>query len=137
MPTRERRQQGYSLIEVLVAFVILAMSVTVLLRIFASGLRNVDAAAEYARAVAIADAEIAAPGLVSDLQPGLAEGYADDWFHWRRSISRLDPESLAGGNAAEFPVYHIAVTVEWPARNGTRQVEFETLRLERTGRIAP
>ena len=43
----DHKQRGYSLIEVLVAFTILAMALTVLLKIFSAGLRNVDAASEY------------------------------------------------------------------------------------------
>ena len=41
----DRRFQGYTLIEVLVAMTILAMSLSVLFRIFSTGLLNVDASA--------------------------------------------------------------------------------------------
>ena len=64
------KQGGYSLIEVLVAFVILAMALTVLLRIFSGGLRNVDAATDYAQAVVIANAQMNSPGSIEPLQPG-------------------------------------------------------------------
>jgi len=50
--------QGYSLIEVLVAFTILALTLTVLFRIFSGGLRNVDAAADYAMAVLVAEGKL-------------------------------------------------------------------------------
>jgi len=137
MRTPEYRQQGYSLIEVLVAFVILAMALTVLLRIFSVGLRNVDAAAEYVQAVAIADAEIAAPGVVTGLQPGLSEGVVDDRFHWMRSVTAAGPDLLLAGDKPALPIYRIAVTVEWPARQGLRRLEFETLRLDRSAGNAP
>ena len=59
----ERRSGGYTLIEVLVAFMIMAMALTVLLRIFSGGVRNIDVSSDYARAVLIAESQLAATGI--------------------------------------------------------------------------
>ena len=130
MSSRSKQQRGYSLVEVLVAFVILAMALTVLLRIFSSGLRNVDAAADYARAVVIANTQMAAPGSIESLESGESEGEIERRFHWVRNISQLDPETLLAGDQARLPAYRISVEVEWNARGGTRRVAFDTIRLD-------
>ena len=48
------RQSGFSLIEVLVAFVILALVATALFNLFSSSLNNASAAEEWSRAVQVA-----------------------------------------------------------------------------------
>lgn len=124
MIRRGRQQAGYSLIEVLVAFAILAMALTVLLRVFSGGLRNVDAAAQYAEAVAIADAVIAAPGVVEPLFPGQVEGESDSGYAWTRTIEALE-------RRGDEPVvaYRIEVDVEWQTGTKQRRVGFTTVRL--------
>jgi len=57
------RQSGYTLIEVLVAFMILALALTVLLRIFSGGLRNVSVSSDYAIATLIAESRLAGAGI--------------------------------------------------------------------------
>ena len=58
MRARQRHQQGFSLIEILVAFMILAMSLTVIFRIFSSGTRNVALSEDYAQAVLVTEAGV-------------------------------------------------------------------------------
>jgi len=60
---RAKHQQGFSLIEILVAFVILAMSLTVIFRIFSGGLRNVALSEDYAQAVLVAESQLSAIGV--------------------------------------------------------------------------
>jgi general secretion pathway protein I len=133
MPLK-RRQRGYSLIEVLVAFAILAMALTVLLRIFSGGLRNVDAASEYAQAVLVAEAELAVPGILEALQPGLTDGVAEGGFEWRRQVQPYDPNS--DGAIGPILPYYIAVEVSWPSQRGKRYVQLETIRLGEAGTFA-
>ena len=71
------RSRGYTLVEVLVAFVILAMTLTVLLRIFSGGVRNIAVSADYARAVLIAESQLAAAGIDEPFHAGETGGIED------------------------------------------------------------
>ncbi len=124
-----RKMQGYSLIEVLVAFTILALAMTVLFRIFSAGLRNVDASADYALAVLVAEGKLAEPGISAPLQADIAAGVEADKFNWSRSITQYEPANVAFENRLGLRAYRIAVHVEWPGKRGLRQVDLETIRL--------
>ena len=132
----DHRQSGYSLIEVLVAFSILAMALTVLLKIFSAGLRNVDAASEYARAVSIAEAELAVPGIFEPLQPGITQGEEDGGYYWVRDVSEFRPVNRP--DYVDTPVlpYLISVEVTWSAGRGERTVRLDTIRIGAAGTVA-
>ena len=132
----DHKQRGYSLIEVLVAFTILAMALTVLLKIFSAGLRNVDAAGEYARAVSIAEAELAVPGILEPMQPGITQGEEDGEYRWVRDVSEFHPLNRPDYADAPIPPYLIAVEVTWPAGRGERAVRLETIRIGAAGTVA-
>jgi len=132
----DHRQSGYSLIEVLVAFSILAMALAVLLKIFSAGLRNVDAASEYAQAVSIADAELAVPGVLEPLQPGITQGEEDGGYYWVRDVSEFRPVNRP--DYVDTPVlpYLISVEVTWSAGRGERTVRLDTIRIGAAGTVA-
>lgn len=127
--TRYKQMQGYSLIEVLVAFTILALALTVLFRIFSGGLRNVDASADYALAVLVAEGKLAEPGVSTPLQIDTANGVEADKFTWSRSITQYDPANAEFSNPFAVRAYRIVVNVEWPGGRSTRRVALETIRL--------
>jgi general secretion pathway protein I len=52
-----RRNAGFSLLEVLAAFVILALVATALFRLFSSSLQNASAAEEWSRALLMAESQ--------------------------------------------------------------------------------
>jgi len=133
---RKHGQRGYSLIEVLVAFSILAMALTVLLKIFSAGLRNVDAASEYARAINIAEAELAVPGILEPMQAGITEGEESDGYRWVRDVSAFQPPNRPDYTGAPVPPYLIRVEVTWAAGRGERTLWLETIRLGADGTVA-
>ncbi|MDH3577290.1 MAG: prepilin-type N-terminal cleavage/methylation domain-containing protein [Gammaproteobacteria bacterium] len=128
--------RGYTLIEVLVAFMILALALTVLLRIFSSGLRNVSASSDYTRAVLVAEAQLAAAGVSDVLLPGETQGDEGRHFHWTRVIRDYVPSEGYDREALLVPAYHITVIVEWQHAGGTRQIDLSSIRLGKT-RSAP
>jgi general secretion pathway protein I len=123
--------RGYTLIEVLVAFMILALALTVLLRIFSGGLRNVSASSDYAHAALIAESQLAAAGLGGVLSPGVSHGEVDKRFQWTQTVSAYVPFPGYATSVKNIPAYYVSVTVEWPHGNGTRSIDIATVRLLR------
>jgi general secretion pathway protein I len=130
---RGRRQQcGYTLLEVLVAFAILGMSLAVLFRIFSAGVNNVGVASDYAQAVVIGEARLESLASEPALEPGISQGVALGKFHWTRTISQEFLPELNMPEQSTIASYRINVAVAWPTGRNTRQIELETLRVADT-----
>src|SRR5262249_60235587 len=86
-----RRDGGFTLLEVLVALVVLATTVVAVLQLFGGGLRLARNAGDHAEAALLASAKLA------DLDPGpLTEGTSEGTtgpYRWTRRAT-LDPSLL-------------------------------------------
>ena len=71
-------QRGYTLIEVLVAFAILALALTILLGTLSGATRQVKWADEAGRAALHAQSLLASVGVAESLQPGRRAGTFED-----------------------------------------------------------
>jgi general secretion pathway protein I len=129
------RQSGYTLIEVLVAFMILALALTVLLRIFSGGLRNVSVSSDYAIATLIAESRLAGAGIDVPLRPGETSGTEGERFEWTVSVQDYQPWPGYRSAAKGLDAYRVTVTVEWPHGDNTRSVGLSTVRLRTEGGI--
>jgi len=102
------RQGGLSLLEVLVALAIMAISLTVLYRISGGSIRAVSGADIKARAVMQAESILALKDAVP--QGGWNEQGETDGLRWSVESSPL----LAGSASAQFPAMHqVVVEVKW------------------------
>lgn len=128
---RSSRIGGYTLIEVLVAFMILALALTVLLRIFSGGLRNVAASADYAHAILVAEAQLATAGVTDALVPGETYGDEGGKFRWRKIVRTYLPFAEYDPGTLPVTAYHITVIVEWSHAGSVRQVDLRSIRLAR------
>jgi len=128
-----RRNSGYTLIEVLVAFVILAMALPVLLRIFSGGVRNVAASSDYAKAVLIAESRLATAGIDDTLAPGETDGVENGRFRWTRVVTSYEPAFDFRSAVRGLRAYHVTVSVSWPNGDKERRVELNTVRLVHEG----
>lgn len=124
---RPGRGRGFSLIEMLVAMVVLSLSLGVLYQASSGATRNVRVAANYVKALLIAESLMATHSYIQETKfilTGNIQGM--DWS--------VETSPLGGGNElnsedqSDFPdLQHLNVKVTWGDRDPKRQVELHTL----------
>lgn len=126
-----RRQGGFSLLEVLVAFAIMGVFLAVLLQVFSGALRNAALTEEYAAAYAVARSQLARAGTELPLEPGVLDGELGR-FDWSVSVA---PYRGAAGSRSSGPerqqLFRVGVDVSWSSGTKTRNVHLSSLRLRR------
>ncbi len=126
-----RPDGGFTLIEVLVALLVLGTVAVAVLQLFGGGLRLARAAGDHADAILLASAKLA------ELEPGpLEEGSATGEtgpFRWTRRVS-LEPGLLPvepnTPDTVGLKLARVTVEVRWGA---SRQAQLVTLRSWRPG----
>ncbi len=82
-----QRHKGFSLLEILVAFAIMAVALTIVMRIFGSGVNNAVISEEYTLAVQIAESLMARVGAEIPLRAGEISGNEGDTYRWQVAIN--------------------------------------------------
>lgn len=129
----KRGQRGFSLLEVLVAFVVLTLSLGVILKIFSDGMRSVELAEQTAYAVALAQSQLAAAAADPALPPGRRAGEDAAHYRWEIAIQpAAAPPTTATPAPAAAPVrlMEVTVTVAWGAAPHLRTLSLSTLRVQ-------
>jgi len=126
---RSRRScRGFSLLEVLVAFTILAMLLVALFQVFSGGLYAARAGDGYTRATVVAQSRLATVGVEQPLQVGVISGTTEDAFHWRVTVSAYHDDQLPVKDALLQPLT-VNVDVFWEDTGGARIVTLTSIRL--------
>ncbi len=127
-----RCQRGFSLIEVLVAFAILALSLGVLLQIFSRAMNTTALSGNYSRAVALAEAKLNSVGADIPLEEGVHSGEPEDGMDWIVNIEPYqfqDPALAWIGETPPAQPYLISAVASWPSTAGARRVVLRSIRL--------
>ena len=129
---------GFSLLEVLVAFVILALVGAALFQLFGGALNNASAADEYSRAALFAESRLTAAAAETPLREGGDQGVSEDGkYAWATRIEPyVAPKTTADedrlGQLSAVRLWRISVTVSWPGTLGNqRSVSLASVRLAR------
>jgi prepilin-type N-terminal cleavage/methylation domain-containing protein len=122
--------RGFTLLEVLVATVILALSVTVLLGLFSRGLQNEGAGRAYDRAGRYA--ERLAEEIVLGLKPATGseerDGISLEWSVTAADEAAVREEADGASIAAwQKPLGTLTIQVRWPSGRGRKTLVLRSL----------
>lgn len=130
---RPAREAGFTIVEVLAAFVLFGLALAGLMQLFSVGLRDAQLADEYARAVMIAQSRLAAFTAVEQVEEKDSEG-SDERFKWRVTASAYDerretPNADASRDLnLRVRLVRVDSVVTWAAADGReRDVRLATL----------
>lgn len=132
-----RRERGYSLIEVIVAFALLALALTLLLGTLSGATRQVRWSGDAGRAALHAQSLLDQVGVGEPLRPGQRDGEFDDGrYRWTLAVTPWTdpalPPAIANDPAA-LRLYAVTLSVQWGDGRPGEQLQLRTLRLAAAG----
>lgn len=127
-----RTQAGYTLIEIIVAFAILALGLTLLLGTLSGATRQVRQAGDAGRAALHAQSLLDEFGELP--QPGAREGDLDEGrYRWRLEVAPWNDPAPRSGPRRSDPnaarLLRLQVQVEWGEGGPRERLQLSSLRL--------
>ena len=132
--TLRRTQAGFTLLEVVVAFVLLALTLITVFQIFSAGLARAGDLGEYSRALVVAQSRLAVAGIEEKIEgPSETRGESEDRkYRWTLTIQPYEeaPEPGAPQPQSSLAMFRIDATVAWEGADGrARNLKLSTLTL--------
>jgi general secretion pathway protein I len=129
---RARKQTGFTLLEVVIAFVVLALTLSVVFEIFSTWLARTSDLSDRSQALAIARSRLAGVGIEEGLKEGEARGESGDRrYAWAVRVERYSDQSDAGPTPrSTYSLYRAEARVKWRGVDGReREIALSNLHL--------
>jgi len=124
-----KNEQGFSLLEVVVALMIMAGGFLAVLNLFSGSVRSVDFSGQYLKAVTLANSkmnELEIQNFIIDDSSGNFKN--EENYRWEVEISPYDSD--LNNEESGIQLQKILLNVLWNDDGHTRNIELATLRLE-------
>ena len=123
------RHHGFSLLEVLVAFVVMGLVVGVLLQLFATAMRSVTLADEYSLALQVAESRLATVGTEIPVKEGTETGEEQaTGLHWKITMQPFNATVKKEKLPLPLQLYKVETTVFWQSDDAKREFHLSSLR---------
>jgi general secretion pathway protein I len=125
-------KKGFTLIEVMVSVMVMAITLTVIMSLFSGGLQSKKRAEDYIRAVDLANSIIQEILLKQTVEPGVQEGGFDNGYSWRVEIISDAPEVPDDKIIIQQgqKVYTINIDIKWKQGDLEKKHTISTLKIE-------
>jgi general secretion pathway protein I len=133
------RARGYTLIEVIVAFALLALALTLLLGSLTNAARQVHWADGAGRATLYAQSLLSQAGVGAPLQVGTRSGdFEHERYHWTMDVRPyVAPGAVKPAVTADAAqLFEVDLQINWGTQPAQR-LHLQTLRLSRPDNIQP
>lgn len=134
MRTRRARKRGFTLVEVMVALVIVAIGLVALVRVQVITIRMTERAARLSRAVRLAETKLAETLAAEKREIGAREGTDDEQspaMRWR--VLTRATKAAALTDAGVEGMREVTVVVTWPDGEREQVVQLGALAREKVG----
>ena len=125
------KNQGFTLLEVLVAMAILGIGLIVIIELFSGGLRLGRTSEEYTRAVGYARMKLEEISLAKSLEEGIEEGEFDREYRWQVEVKKVDllPPGRETSYQPPVALYWVRIVVLWKSGIRERTTALESYRI--------
>ncbi|GAB4117288.1 MAG: type II secretion system GspH family protein [Gammaproteobacteria bacterium] len=123
------RSRGFTLIEILAAFLVFALSFAVIMQIMSSSLRNTRVAGDLTQAALYAQSKMDMLGIDAPVEEGADSGEFDQRYRWEMQTELYTVDDERGIDPETIPVdmYRIMLTVYWQKGGREESADFTTL----------
>ncbi len=125
----KRGQEGFTLLEVLAAFLVFSLLFAVIMQVVSASLGNTRLSGNLTQAALYAQSKMDLLGIDAPVEEGSDSGEFDDKYSWEIQIALYEPEDERGLNTELIPVdlYQVDLIVYWDQANQQQQATFTTL----------
>lgn len=145
-----KAERGFTLIEMIAAFVIFAIAVGALMQILTQSLHNARQSRDETRAALWAQTLLDNVGMGEPVEAGGSSGEFDREFRWEMQIEQIDPQMImvsagdhaqdagqalaaaAGQELPQIDLFHVDLRVTWGKGGREHSARFSTLRTARS-----
>ena len=126
-----RKQQGFSLIELVAAFVIFALGFGMLMQILTGSIRSARLSGEYTQAALWAQTKLDTVGVGEKMAEGSSSGKFDNAYHWTLEVKKYQPPQTQQSpvqTVQPVDLFRVQLIVGWGGSRNERTAQFVTLR---------
>lgn len=129
MITAAPKQAGFTLLEILVAFVMLALVGGALLQLFQGGLKNLTASENHSRVALLTESTLSQLRADPDLSPGERDGELEPGYRYQLQLTSFEEDG-----EVQADLLLADLTILWGEGSHARQYRVSTLLLPSGGR---
>lgn len=122
------RDQGFTLVETLVAISILSISLVVILQLFSGGLKSGKLSEDYTCGIFHAREKMEEILIAGDFREGRFGGEFEDGYMWEAEVLYMEPKEEEKARLP-FDTFNINVDIGWDAGGGKKHFRVSTMKL--------
>ncbi len=119
---------GFTLLETLVALVVLAITLSVVMELFSGGLRSARLSKDYTRAALYGREKMEEILSAKSLEEGKSEGDLKEGFRWKAVVSRLEPPEEEA-EKTPFHIYRVRLSILWGDQGKEKSFDLSTMKI--------
>lgn len=124
----KRHMAGFTLLEILVAFVLMALVVGSLIQLFSGALHSVALSEEYSSAIQVAESQLQTVGKAIPVKKGQVSGQAEGTrYHWSVTIKPADLLKNPDDFSLSIKPFQVTVQVTWDSAGKPREFNLTSL----------